>query len=119
MDRRSLPQRYQGIFPLGFVGCLVGIAVSSLFASSLVFIGVGGGVGYLVGVLVALLGGSRLPVARLLEVERKTNLVLGIIGLVLGGVGAYASFQSGRTVIILSTLFFLAGGFYLISRHDK
>jgi len=118
-----IPDTARKVYIFGGFGLVIGAGIGGYLSfkfGNYFYAGFGAAIGYILSAIFCFLFCKRLSLQRLVSIERKMNILFGVMGLLLAVAGIYVFISKGAIVGIFAALFFGTGGFYLLLRkRDK
>ncbi len=117
-----IPEKYRKAFVFGVFGGLIGAGVGGYYSAikaNDLYIGIGGGLGFLVGEVFGLLIHTKVSFEKLISVEEKVDLIVGILCILMATAGVIGFITRGKWGGIVGAIFFGFGGGYLIFKPFK
>lgn len=116
--KSNIREKYKKSYNFRVFGVGIGAGISAYFSAikgNDLYTGVGGGLGILAGEVFGLLYRIKLSTyEKLVSVEEKIDLIIGLLSILMAIAGITAFFLTGDWSGIVATIFFGSGGIYLI-----
>ena len=118
----NIPERHKKAFIFGVFGGGRGAGVGGYFSAikgNDLYSGIGGGLGFLTGWVFGFLIQTKTSFEKLIFIEEKVNLTVGLLNILMAIVCITAFFFTGGWYGIVGAIFFGSGGVYLIFKPFK